>query len=107
MTCGVADEFASYVRHYVSSKVRTFDSKEWPILAYTRSFSHFSEPGDLDECACDRCSGPNGWHSVYCNGSGYSEKTAGTYAIPILTLLDDMEKNGWRRATANMASLQD
>jgi hypothetical protein len=54
VTCGVANEIATHVRSYVTSKVGTFDAKEWPILAYDKSFSPFSGHGDSG--------GPNGWH---------------------------------------------
>jgi hypothetical protein len=46
VTCGVANEIATHVRNYVS-KVGTFDSEEWPILAYDKSFSPFSGHGEI------------------------------------------------------------
>jgi len=81
--------------------------KNGPSLPTRGHFLTFRSPGIWMNALVIDAQGRYGWHGAYCNGSGYSEKTAGTYAIPILTLLEDMEKNGWRRPTANMASLQD
>lgn len=104
MTCGVANEIAAHVRIYVS-KVGTFDSKEWPILAYDKSFSTFSGHGDSGAFVVDSRGRMGG---MMTSGSGYSEKTNVTYdAAPIFALLKDMEKNGWRRPNANVAAQQE
>lgn len=101
MTCGVANEIATHVRNYVTSKVGTFDAKEWPILAYDKSFSPFSGHGDSGALVVDTRGQMGG---MVTSGSGYSEKTYD--AAPIFALLKDMEKNGWRRPNANVAVQQ-
>lgn len=100
MTCGVSDEVKSYVRTYNTDK-SSFESKEWAILSYDNAFSPFSKQGDSDALVVDAKGRMGG---IVTGGSGFSAETDVTYATPIVALLQDMHKHGWKRPNFDVAT---
>ena len=99
VTCGVANEVESYVRTY-SSANSSFKSKEWAILGYDKSFYSFSCRGDSGALVVDAEGRMGG---MVTGGSGFSEKTDVTYATPMVALLQDIHKHGWKWPNLNVA----
>lgn len=99
VTCGVANEVESYVRTYFN-KDSSFESKEWAILGYNNSFSPFSDKGDSGALVVDAEGRLGG---MLTGGSGFSATTDVTYATPIVSLLQDMQKHGWMRPNPDVA----
>lgn len=98
VTCDVANEVDSYVRIYFSDN-SPFVPKEWPIVAFDKSFAPFSARGDSGSLVVD-AEGRMG--CMLTGGSGYMDRTDVTYATPIVVLLKDMHKHGWRRPNPNV-----
>ena len=98
MTCGVANEVESYVRTYFPEN-RSFESKEWAIIGYDKT-SPFSVEGDSGALVVDAEGRMGG---MLTGGSGSLETTDVTYATPIVALLQDMHKHGWKRPNPNVA----
>lgn len=92
VTCGVSNEVESYVCTYSSEK-SSFKSKEWAILGYDKSFSPFSTIGDFGALVVDAEGRMGG---MLTGSSGFSAQTDVTYATPIVALLQDMHKHGWK-----------
>ena len=98
VTCGVANEVESYVRTYFPEN-RSFESKEWAIIGYDKT-SPFSVEGDSGALVVDAEGRMGG---MLTGGSGSLETTDVTYATPIVALLQDMHKHGWKRPNPNVA----
>ena len=89
----------SYVRTYFSDN-SSFVSKEWPIVGFDKSLSPFSAKGDLGSLVEDA----EGWiGGMLTGGSGYLGQMDVTYATPMVALLQDMHKHGWKRPNPDVA----
>lgn len=99
VTCSVANEVESYVRTHFSEN-SSLESKEWAILGFDKSFSPFSDVGDSGALVVDAEGRMGG---MLTGGSGFSAKTDVTYATPMVALLQDMHKHGWKRPNPDVA----
>lgn len=102
VTCGVANEIESYLRHYFDD-ANPFTSKEFAVLGFDRSFSPFSARGDSGAIVVDARGRLVG---MLTGGSGYSARTDVTYVMPMIFLLRDMEKHGWQKPNTNVGPLE-
>ena len=105
ITLGRANEVTSYTRTYGSdgtpgSQELVFQSQEWAITGLEDfGFHTFSKRGDSGSLVVDAQGRMGG---LITDGSSELEVNDVTYATPMVKLLADMERHGWRRPNANV-----
>lgn len=103
MTCGVANEADSYVRTYFSDN-SSLVSKEWLILGFDKLFSTFWARGDSGSLVVE-AEGRMGGMST--GDSGFSGETDVAYATPMVALLQEMHKHGWKRPNPDVTPYEE
>jgi hypothetical protein len=102
VTCGVTNEIESYVRQYFQEGY-PFTSKELAVLGIDGLFIPFSGRGDSGALLVDAQGRMVG---MITEGTGSSDRTDVTYVTPMVFLLEDMEKHGWRKPNTNVGPLE-